>query len=455
MRLPPLALLCRLLTTFCVAGLLLPASAGAAATDDPAEELQDVRDRLDGAREGLSETQRRQAVTLEDLAEAETRRAELENRLADLEGELTGAEGDLAAAEDRLARTTDQIAATSRRLEETRARLEADRERFAQRARQVYKHGRVDATSALTLDAGETADVQRALGYMESVLATDRRELEQLGNLQTRVAQEVEELDRLEARQLAAREEAEAERDYIAYVVGEQRDTTAAAATEAERHADILVQLESDTESSQQLIASLELDSQQLEEELQRRVAEAEQRRAAESARQAAAAEQQRQVAAAQGTRPGPGTGNAGPVVAPSLAQAPAAPASSGRFQLPASGRLSSPFGYRVHPISRVRKLHTGQDISAPSGSPIYAAESGVVVSAGWRGGYGNATVVDHGAGVATLYAHQSRFAVRAGQHVARGQLIGYVGSTGYSTGPHLHFEVRVNGSPTDPAPYL
>ena len=110
-------------------------------------------------------------------------------------------------------------------------------------------------------------------------------------------------------------------------------------------------------------------------------------------------------------------------------------------------------FGYRVHRFG-TRRMHTGWDMSA-RWRPIHAAGDGVVVSAGVRGGYGNAVVIDHGGGIATLYAHQSSMAVSAGQKVSQGQVIGYVGCTGYCTGPHLHFEVRVNGRPVDPGGYV
>jgi murein DD-endopeptidase MepM/ murein hydrolase activator NlpD len=99
--------------------------------------------------------------------------------------------------------------------------------------------------------------------------------------------------------------------------------------------------------------------------------------------------------------------------------------------------------------------MHEGIDLGAAYGSPIAAAASGVVIYAGWEGGYGNLTVIDHGGGLATAYGHQSRIAVSVGQSVAQGEIIGYVGSTGHSTGPHLHFEVRVNGQAVDPLGYL
>jgi len=113
--------------------------------------------------------------------------------------------------------------------------------------------------------------------------------------------------------------------------------------------------------------------------------------------------------------------------------------------------RIGSPFGMRFHPILHISRLHAGGDIGAPSGHPIYAPADGVVVLAEVRGGYGNTTVIDHGHSLATLYGHQSRIAVTPGQVVKRGDLIGYVGSTGLSTGPHLHFETRIKGMPINP----
>ena len=115
----------------------------------------------------------------------------------------------------------------------------------------------------------------------------------------------------------------------------------------------------------------------------------------------------------------------------------------------PVGGPVTSPYGYRWG------RLHAGIDIGAPSGAAIRAAAAGTVVLAAWTGGYGNYTCVDHGGGLATCYAHQSGYAVSSGARVSQGQLIGYVGNTGHSFGPHLHFEVRINGNPVDPLGYL
>ena len=117
----------------------------------------------------------------------------------------------------------------------------------------------------------------------------------------------------------------------------------------------------------------------------------------------------------------------------------------------PVNGRMTSPFGMRFHPILRYARLHAGIDYGAPWGSPIYAASEGVVSWVGPHGGHGNYVRIQHGGGLATGYAHMSRFAVSNGARVQAGQVIGYVGSTGLSTGPHLHYEVYRGGVPVNP----
>lgn len=129
----------------------------------------------------------------------------------------------------------------------------------------------------------------------------------------------------------------------------------------------------------------------------------------------------------------------------------------SGKFILPLASytRISSPYGYRIHPITGTKKLHSGIDYAAPGGTPIYAADDGVVLTSGWINGYGYTVTINHGSGYVTLYAHCSTLVAKAGQKVTKGQTIAKVGSTGNSTGNHLHFEVKVNGVAQNPANFL
>ena len=124
-------------------------------------------------------------------------------------------------------------------------------------------------------------------------------------------------------------------------------------------------------------------------------------------------------------------------------------------FVKPVDGVPSSPFGLRFHPILHVWKLHSGTDLAAPCGTPVRAVKAGQVTMAGGSKGYGNRVVIDHGGGLVTTYNHLTSYAAVPGLVVKQGQVIGYVGSTGLSTGCHLHFEVMVNGAFVDPAPYL
>ena len=134
---------------------------------------------------------------------------------------------------------------------------------------------------------------------------------------------------------------------------------------------------------------------------------------------------------------------------------APAGRGGTGRFMWPCNGEITSYYGWRTHPIFGTTKYHSGMDIAVDYGTPIHAADSGTIVYSGWLGGYGNCVMIDHGGGLVTLYGHNDSLTVGEGQYVDKGTVIAYAGSTGYSTGPHCHFEVRVHGELTEPLNYL
>lgn len=127
----------------------------------------------------------------------------------------------------------------------------------------------------------------------------------------------------------------------------------------------------------------------------------------------------------------------------------------SGAYMWPCHGEITSYFGWRTHPIFGTTKYHSGMDIAVDYGTPIYATNNGTVVYSGWLGGYGNCVMIDHGGGLVSLYGHNQSLTVSEGQYVNKGTVIAYAGSTGYSTGPHCHFEMRLHGEVTEPLNYL
>ena len=128
---------------------------------------------------------------------------------------------------------------------------------------------------------------------------------------------------------------------------------------------------------------------------------------------------------------------------------------SNGSWPVPGYSRVSSPFGYRIHPVLGIKKLHTGIDIPAPTGTPTVAVASGTVIYSGVQGSYGNTVMIQHDDGLVSLYAHNSSLVVKVGDKVKKGQVVSKIGSTGRSKGPHLHFEIRVNGTAQNPLNYL
>lgn len=127
----------------------------------------------------------------------------------------------------------------------------------------------------------------------------------------------------------------------------------------------------------------------------------------------------------------------------------------TGKFIWPVTGEITSYYGWRTHPVFGTTRYHSGMDIACDYGTNILAADSGTVIYSGWMGGYGYAVMIDHGGGLVSLYGHNQELAVSEGQSVGKGQVIAYAGSTGWSTGPHCHFEVRIHGEVTEPLNYL
>ena len=311
-------------------------------------------------------------------------------------------ETDLAAKREELQKLQDELRRERIRLTQLRARLAEARAVLSDRLVALYKADKPDVVSVI-LESDGFADLLERAEFMERVSDQDGRIINDVRDAKEESVAAEKRLDGLEARQsevtaIVAKRAAEI-REIKDGLVSRQNGLQE---VRADKH-QTLVSVRSDRHELETNLASLEKEQAKI------------------AARLAGV-----NVQPAGSVRHG-----------------------SGRFIWPVNGTFTSPFGYRWG------RLHAGIDIAVPEGTPIRAADGGTVAIAGWTGGYGNYTCVNHGGGVSTCYGHQSRIAVSVGQSVSQGQVIGYSGNTGNSTGPHVHFEVRIGGNPVDPMGYL
>lgn len=377
-------------------------STSVVAGPDLAEDLQETEQQLEDARRRLDQTEQQVGTAESELEAVDRQLVTLTDELRRRERELARAREQLAGARQRTNAAIRRLRETTRELEATRTRLAERRDLLRDRAADVYKHGGNLGLTEAVLGAEDPGELARQLYFLSVVMETDQQVIDA-------VTEDVARISRLQARADRLRDERAAEaqrvaeaRDRIEAATREQRRLVREVGQEQDRREGLLRRLRDDRAAHAELVADLEAESERLAEEL-----------------------------AASRWQPGtPGAGT---------------------FVWPTEGRVTSGYGMRRDPIFGTPRMHQGIDISGRLGQPVMAAAPGQVYSAGWRGGYGLATVVDHGGGVFTLYAHQSRLGAAPGDVVDAGQKIGEVGSTGHSTGPHLHFEVRVDGAPQDP----
>jgi murein DD-endopeptidase MepM/ murein hydrolase activator NlpD len=347
---------------------------------------------LRGAREELRDVRRELVRTRGALEVARRRERRVLGELERIERSREALERDLTALQARLRAVRVRERLTRRRLAEAERLVEVRSARLGARLRDIDRFGRAGYVDVL-LGAQDFAEFLTRFDFLSRIVRADLDLLKQ-----TRRARE--ELKALHDQLVAERREMES----LAVQIAARRAEVVA--RERERQA-LLRRIETERATYERMVRELEEDSRRLEALIRSLQRPAPQTRIGLRIR-------------------------------------------SG-FLWPARGALTSPFGIRVHPIFRIRRLHTGVDIAAEWGSPVYAAAPGRVIYTGWFGGYGKIVLIDHGGGASTLYGHLSAILVTPGSQVARGALIGRVGSTGYSTGPHLHFEVRLNGRPVNP----
>ena len=342
-----------------------------------------------------------QLNSVQQQIEAQQRKAELARRkeqtiaeqLRAIQQELDTAEDEYEAVNDQLENTEQHIKANVELSNRLTKKLEVQTKTLHRRIRDIYKNGQVNYLDVL-LGAKDFNDFVGRMDILKKILAYDNALIQGTKADRETLRKAKEQLEADRAKIVELRKLAAAKREQVAERRQERRGVLNAATYERE--------------TAERAYRELIETSRQIEQLIKRIQS---------------------------------GEKNIG--------------GSTGTMTWPAEGEITSPFGWREHPIFGTQRLHTGIDIGADYGDAIRAADGGVVIHADWMGGYGNAVIIDHGNGISTLYAHNSQLLVDEGQTVAKGQTVARCGSTGYSTGPHLHFEVRQNGSPVNPLNYL
>lgn len=351
----------------------------------------------DELQDKLSSLEDEKAAVKEKIAELTKQASDVEATRAALQSEIDLTKEEISTVEAYIERLQDQIDVKTTELAAAEDALEQKEEEFALTVRTTYEQGDASYLEVL-LNSTSFSDLLSRMEIITAIMDDNKKIVAEYTAAKEDIEQKKQELEDTQASQKEYQEN-------LSYKVDEL------AASEAEQAAL--------AESIQAYKAESEAEYDRISNEMQ----DVSNQIAALSAQSAASS----------------GVPYSGTFVWPT----------------PSCTTTSSVYGYRVHPIYGTVKFHAGEDIPASYGAEILAAASGTVTTAGWVSGYGNYTVIDHGGGTMTAYGHQSSILVSVGQHVEQGQLIGYVGSTGNSTGPHLHFEVYQNGSTVDPKSFF
>ncbi len=348
------------------------------------------------------------------LKDTQAKKSDLLNEVALLDAELDDCEADLEIITNELMKTEAILNITEAELEHAQTERDVQYELMRERLVFLYEQGNISYIEVI-LNSKDFFDFLNRVEFINSIMEYDRTMAENLSAIEQDISQKLEDTNRqrLEIQVLSSQQQL-------------RKRELETALTEKD---EILLKLTENEHTFEQQLSELETEGTQIANQIKAAEAEIE--------RQAKLKAQQEAAARAAAAASNPYTG--------------------GVMQWPVSGiyQITSNYGNRTNPISRRKEFHTGVDLKANMGTPILAANDGTVLSAGYRSGYGYTVVVSHGGGISTLYAHNSKLVVSAGDKVSRGQTIAKAGSTGYSTGPHLHFEVRVNGDTVDPMKYL
>lgn len=385
----------------CLLATALPASAA-----DPSERLDAIQERQDAIDEKLDRLDSRSNDLESRIDVLDERRAEVESVVQTLDARLAKLRLRIDTVEADLAKAQARISLLTRELQEILGDLQERTDTYAARAISIYKAGPTVYVDSL-LTSENFAELANRYTYYRSAVDADTELIAEIEGLRNKTSSKRELVEEEQARIAAAKLRLEKDRAEVAELHRQQSAVLAEREAVLGEKEELLADVETKKSAYERVQAQLERDAAEIQSLLAR-------------------------------------NSSGGPL-----------PSGGGQLAWPAAGPVTSGYGYRTHPIFGDRRLHTGIDIGASYGSPVVASATGVVVYAGSMSGYGNVIAIDHGGGLATTYNHLSAFYVGEGQRVSRGSQIGAVGCTGYCTGAHLHFEVRANGNPVDPMPYL
>ncbi|HWH31199.1 MAG TPA: M23 family metallopeptidase [Egibacteraceae bacterium] len=360
--------------------------------------------------------------------------------VAEAKGELAGARAKAAAATAEVRRAEAEAAAAAREVERASSKVEEGRAEVGRLARRTYQRGRLSDLRDV-MEAGEPQDALLRAGMLRSVFRTQNDSLSRLTADRLALAGTRADL----AADERALEQARAEAERVAARAREVAVRAEQAARKVEdlaaQRKAVLAQAEKHRAEDLQDYREAQAASAALAERIRKAAAKAAAERAAAERRRKAAEEAERKKRERAGQKPSRSEPR------------------SDRMLWPAPGRLTSRYGYRTHPIYGDRRFHAGIDIGGGLGARVSASDGGYVTYAGYASGYGTLVVISHGTvggrDLSTAYAHMGELTVREGQTVTKGQKVGEIGNEGNSTGPHLHFEVRLNGDPVDPLDYV
>ncbi|PQL19006.1 peptidase M23 [Veillonella denticariosi JCM 15641] len=340
--------------------------------------------------------------------DAESVIVSVSEQLRQIEVQLRQAQHDLETIQQQRVAVENDITVNEKLLAEAQKRLKGREAVFYKRVRDIYINGRLSYIDVV-IGSKDFNDFANRLEILKRIIDSDINLINEIKKERAEIEARKQALEQSRAKLVELEKAAVAKQAEI-----EQKK---------QERAVVLEKAKTDQATAMKAIEELNASSAQITALLKQRQAE-------RAAARAAAAQQ----ASSSGYTWVQGTGQLG---------------------WPVSGEITSPYGYRTHPIWGTTIYHSGIDIGVDEGTPVHAADGGTVVWSGWMGGYGYAVVIDHGNGMSTLYGHNSDLAVSEGQDVGKGQVIAYAGSTGNSTGPHVHFEVRISGDPVDPMGYL